>query len=75
MHNAAILLPAPCPAPQRARRIAFRIPRLPRPTFGRRRAPLPDVSTGSGWRITAQDVRDFLMAYSACVMAVGMFIA
>lgn len=75
MQNAAILLPAPPEIPRRARRVAFSVPRLPRPAFGRRRAPLPDGSTRSRWRITAQDLRDFLMAYSACVIAVGLFIA
>ncbi len=27
------------------------------------------------WRITAQDVKDFLMAYCACFLAVSAFIA
>lgn len=27
------------------------------------------------WRITAQDVRDFLLAYCACFLAVSAFIA
>lgn len=75
MQNAAILFPAPPNISRRTRRVAFAVPRLPRPAFGRRRTPLPIGSTRSGWRITAQDLRDFLMAYSACVIAVGLFIA
>jgi hypothetical protein len=27
------------------------------------------------WRITGQDVRDFALAYFACLLAVGVFIA
>ena len=28
-----------------------------------------------GWRLTAEDVRGFLMAYGACLLAVTVFIA
>lgn len=27
------------------------------------------------WRITAQDLRDFLLAYCACLLVVGLYIA
>ncbi|AKM09689.1 hypothetical protein [Croceicoccus naphthovorans] len=64
---------APTAAPRR-----FRAAMLRRPTFGRRKGaalpPIAEDDTGT-FRITNQDVRDFLMAYSACFMAVIGFFA
>lgn len=51
--------------------------RLRRPAFGRRRAmagTTTDGDTGS-WTLTWHDARDFLMAYTACAVAVAMFMA
>lgn len=51
--------------------------RLNRAAFGRRRpmAALPAIESGDTWALTWRDVRDFLMAYSAGVVAVTMFVA
>lgn len=51
--------------------------RLRRPAFGRRRAMagLPPIPAAAGWTLTWRDARDFLMAYSASVIAIGLFIA
>lgn len=51
--------------------------RLNRAAFGRRRAmaALPAIEGGETWALTWRDVRDFLMAYSAGVVAIAMFIA
>lgn len=43
-----------------------------RPVFGRRRKAGPSPAASG---ITAQDVKDFLMAYCACFMAVIGFFA
>lgn len=39
------------------------------------RAPGEEGPPQRTWRITAQDVKDFLLAYCACFLAVTAFIA
>ena len=39
-----------------------------------RQAALPRTAKGS-WRITAQDVKEFLLAYCACFVCVSAFIS
>lgn len=34
----------------------------------------PDTHEAPRWRLTARDVREFLMAYCACFMAASVFI-
>ncbi|WP_066552479.1 hypothetical protein [Croceicoccus bisphenolivorans] len=71
MQNAAVILP------DQPTRRPFRAAVLRRPTFGRRRfvALKDEGEPRSGWKLTMQDARDFLMAYSACLLAVMGFIA
>lgn len=39
------------------------------------RGPVEEGQPQRIWRITAQDVKEFLMAYCACFLAVSAFIA
>ena len=62
-------------APAAPRRL-FRAATLRRPSFGRRtrRLDAEAAEPTGGFRITTQDMKDFLMAYSACFLAViGLF--
>jgi len=73
MQNAAIQMPA------RAKRMKFRPAMIRRPVFGRRReSALPADGESEGGllsKFTSKDVKDFLMAYSACFIAVMCMIA
>ncbi|WP_144095435.1 hypothetical protein [Croceicoccus sediminis] len=73
MQNAAISMPA------RTGRMKFRSAMIRRPIFGRRReSALPmegEAAKGLLSKFSSQDVKDFLMAYSACFIAVMCMIA
>lgn len=45
------------------------------PPHVRRVSEAIEVERSAGWKITVQDVKDFLLAYCACFIAVSAFIA
>jgi len=69
MQNAAVTLS------NQSTRHRFRAAMIRRPDFGRRVKQAPAAGAEKGWKLTTQDVKDFLMAYCACFLAVMGLIA